>query len=145
MDDDDLDFDLLELDRDDPDLLVPVRYVMTSPVVFADAEASLRDIAGAMAEESVGAVVLLGRDGPSMIVTERDVVEALADGADPDDVWGVEVAAVDLVAAEPEDRLIDVARVMAQHNIRHMPVRANGSVVGMVSARDVLRAVVTAS
>lgn len=145
MDDDESDFDLLELDRVDPDLLVPVRYVMTSPVIFADAEASLRDISGAMAEGCVGAVVLLGRDGPSMIVTERDVVEALADGADPDDVWGAEVAAVDLVAADPEDRLIDVARVMAEHNVRHVPVRANGSVVGMVSSRDVLRVMTTAT
>lgn len=141
MDDDELDSDLLDLDREDSDLLVPVRYVMSSPVLFADAEATLRDLAGAMAENSVGAVVLLGRDGPSMIVTERDVLEALADGADPDDVWAAEVAAVDLVAATPEDRLVDVAGLMAEHNIRHVPVRSDGSVVGMVSARDVLRAV----
>lgn len=139
--DDEFNLELLQPGQYDSDLLVPVRHVMSRPVIFADAEATLRDLAATMAEEGVGAVVLLGPDGPSMIVTERDVVEALADGADPDDIWGAEVAALDLVAADPEDRLVDVARVMADHNIRHVPVRGNGSVVGMVSSRDVLRAV----
>lgn len=145
MDDDELDFELLDVSRDDPDLLIPVRYVMSSPVVFGEAEATLRALARTMAEEHVGAVILEGRDGRPVIVTERDVVEALADGADPDDVWAAEVAAVELVAADPEDRLAAVAGTMAKHDIRHMPVRANGSVVGMVSARDVLRAVSVSS
>lgn len=141
VNEDELDLDLFDVGSDDLDLLVRVRHVMSSPVVFADTEATLRALAATMGEENVGAVVLLGPDGPSMIVTERDVIEALADGADPDDTWAAEVATIDLVAADPEDALLDVARAMANHNIRHVPVRANGSVVGMVSARDVLRAV----
>lgn len=123
------------------ELFEPVHRLMTRPVVFADAEMTLRTLAATMADEAVGAVVLLGPDGPSTIVTERDIVEALADGADPDDTWAAEVASIDLVAADPDDTVADVVRMMVTHDIRHVPVRAYGSVVGMVSARDVLRAV----
>lgn len=122
-------------------LLEPVHRLMTRPVVFADTEMTLRTLAATMAEESVGAVVLLGPDGPSTIVTERDIVEALADGADPDDTWAAEVASLDLVTADPDDTVAEVVRMMVTHDIRHVPVRAYGSVVGMVSARDVLRVV----
>ena len=132
---------LLHPETEPSDLLTPVRHLMNAPVVFADAETTLRSLAETMAEESVGAVVLLGRGGPTSVVTERDVVEALADGDDPEDTGGAEVASIELIAADPEDTLGDVAKLMVEYNVRHVPVRTGGQVVGMVSARDVLRVV----
>lgn len=121
------------------DLLGPVRNLMSSPVVFADSEVTLRSLAQAMSEEEVGAVILLGPEGPSMLVSERDVVEALAAGADPDMTWAWEIGTARLVAAGPDDRVLEVARAMVFHNIRHVPIRHGSEITGMVSARDVLR------
>ena len=123
------------------ELTGPVHRLMAKPVVFTDADTTLRNLAAAMTDEAVGALVVRGADGSTTIVTERDIVEALADGADPDDTWAGEVSSLDLTAAGPEDRLSDVVHLMAERNIRHVPVMAYDSVVGMVSARDVLRIV----
>lgn len=126
------------------ELFDPVRRLMSRPVVFADGEVTLRDVAGIMAGEGVGAVVLLGPEGPSMLVTERDVVRALADGVDPDVAWGADIASLNLATVDPDDTVLDAARAMVAFHVRHLPVTARGEVVGMVSARDVIRALVGA-
>jgi len=112
---------------------------MSRPVVFSDAEVTLRSLAGAMAAQGVGAVVVLGPDGPSMLVTEHDIVVALSHGADPDASWGADAASRELLTADPDDTILDAVRIMAAVNVRHLPVLAGTEVIGMVSARDVLR------
>jgi CBS domain-containing protein len=125
------------------DLWSPVRAMMTAPVITVTGEATLRTVAELLATEGVGALVVERLSGSFRVITERDLVLALADGADPDAVTAAEVASPDVLTADPEDQVKDVAGVMADCGIRHVPVEADGKVVGMVSARDILRAVAT--
>jgi CBS domain-containing protein len=125
------------------DLWSPVRAMMTAPVITVTGEATLRTVAELLATEGVGALVVERLSGSFRVITERDLVLALADGADPDGVTAAEVASPDVLTADPEDQVKDVAGVMADCGIRHVPVEADGKVVGMVSARDILRAVAT--
>lgn len=125
------------------DLWSPVRAMMTTPVITVTGEATLRTVAELLATEGMGAVVVGGPAGSVRVVTERDLVLALADGADPDAARAADVASQDLITADPEDMVKDVAAVMADYGIRHVPVEVDGKVVGMVSARDILRAVAT--
>jgi CBS domain-containing protein len=120
------------------DLLCPVAHLMRSVPPFVDPESTLRAAAQVMAEQRIGAVILLGPDGPSRIVTEHDVVNALAEQADPDTVWVADVASTDLTALDPDATVIEAMRLMGSKQIHHVPVKSNGTVVGMVVAEDVL-------
>ncbi|MBO0892975.1 MAG: CBS domain-containing protein [Acidimicrobiales bacterium] len=135
--------ELMEPEPDGWDLWSPVRAMMTSPVITVTGEATLRAVAELLATEGMGALVVEGPSGSFRVVTERDLVLALADGADPDVSRAADVATPDLITADPEDMVKDVAGVMADYGIRHVPVQVDGNVVGMVSARDILRAVAT--
>jgi CBS domain-containing protein len=70
-------------------------------------------------------------------LSERDIVRALADGADPDTVWAVDVMSEELVTVGADDVVIDVALRLVAENLRHVAVTERGDIVGVVSARDV--------
>ena len=126
-------------DKEPSDVLRSVRSLMSTAVAFVDSDAPLRVVVETMAAESLGALVVLGPQGPSRIISERDVVEALAGDADLDGTLAIDVATTGIVSADPDDTVMDAARLMAEHTIRHVPVMSTAGVVGMVSARDVLR------
>ena len=106
----------------------------------------MRTVAQILAEESIGAVVVRGTRPPGApgsraegVVSERDIVQALADGHDPDRTRAQDVMTLDLASAAPEESVLEVAKRMLDNEIRHMPVMADGVVVGVISERDVLR------
>lgn len=111
--------------------------VARSPVQVAP-EATLRDVARAMADESIGAVLVHGRDGPVGIVSERDVVGAIAAGADPDAVGAAEVMTPELATIASDETVLAAANRMLTHDIRHLVVEKGAVTVGLVSIRDVL-------
>jgi signal-transduction protein with cAMP-binding, CBS, and nucleotidyltransferase domain len=121
------------------DLLCPVAHLMRGAPPFVDPEGTLRAAAQAMVGQWAGAAIVLGPDGPSSIVTERDIVRALADQADPDTVWVADVDSVDLVAIDPTTTVVEAIRQMARERIRHLPVKLNGEVVGLLVAEDILQ------
>jgi len=115
----------------------PVRSLITRPAVFVHLDDSLRRLAGILTEESIGAAVVRGTS-PIALVSERDVVRALAEGASPDTTTVREVMTEDVAVAEPREPAADVMARMLDNEIRHVPVVDDGVVIGMVSARDVL-------
>ena len=119
----------------------PVTHVMSAPPVFGDPEMSLRSVAETMSADEVGALVLVSSEGESSIVTERDVVNALALEANADTVWAADVSSGEMYALAATDTVADAIRVMAGDRVRHLPVRQAGEVIGMVSARDVIATV----
>lgn len=121
-----------------PRLADPVRSIMTSPVSRIASGASLREVAQVLDELGVGALVVVQDEVPVGIVSERDVVRALAEGGDPEQVWAGDVMAPDPVWARGEDSIALVATVMRDVEVRHVPVRDRNGLVGIVSLRDVL-------
>ncbi len=89
-------------------------------------------------EESIGAAVvrntnLLG------IVSKRDVMRAVADGASKDRTTVRDVMTEAVGVAAPTDLIVDVVDRMVDNEIRHMPItNSDGAVIGLVSARDAL-------
>ncbi len=99
----------------DVDARSAVRALMAAPPVSVDERLSLRSLTEVLAADEIGVVLVRCRDGSWSIVSERDIVRALADGAAPDTgVWAADVMGNELVTVGPDD------------------------VVGVVSARDVL-------
>ena len=77
-------------------------------------------------------------DGPG-IVTERDVLESVAKGQDPDNEVVGDHLTADLVCASPSWSLEQAAMAMVRGGFRHLLVVDGGEVRGIVSMRDIVR------
>jgi CBS domain-containing protein len=116
----------------------PIRRVMSVGAVAVDEKLTLRSVAAVLAEIDIGVVVVARPDGSAAILSERDVVRAIAEGAALDEVWVADVMTEDVVIADPDEPVIDVASRMGDEGVRHVAVVDNGAIIGVVSARDVL-------
>jgi CBS domain-containing protein len=115
-----------------------VKDAMTSDVKTATPSLSLTDAAKLMKQEDVGSVPVV--DGERLIgmLTDRDiVVRGIADGSDPHAVKAGDIASRDVVTVRPDDDLDDALRLMAQHQVRRLPVVEDGHLVGVVAQADV--------
>jgi CBS domain-containing protein len=116
----------------------PVSEHMTKSLLTVSAGATLGEAASAMAERGVGAVVVLEGDAIAAILTERDVMKAVAagrDGGAPVTDWMTRHP--DTI--EPDDTTDHAASLMIHGGFRHLPVVADGKVVGIVSIRDLMK------
>ena len=117
-----------------------VRDLVQRGTVTVPPAATLRDAAVVMEREEVGAVVGVAEGRAAGVLSERDIVRAVANGEDVDDVRADDVMAVDVVTIGLDATVTEAADVMEAGNIRHLPVTDGDKVVGMVSIRDVLAA-----
>jgi CBS domain-containing protein len=111
---------------------------MTRSLVTVAADATLGEAATEMAERAVGAAVVLEGERIAAIVTERDVLRAVAagkDGSAPVSEWMTRHP--DTI--EPDDTTDHAASLMIHGGFRHLPVVEGGKVVGIVSIRDLMR------
>jgi CBS domain-containing protein len=125
---------LMSISPDDP-----IRSLLGRPTVRVPREATLRSVAETLAGESIGVAVVRGTTPPGL-VSERDIVRALAEGSDPDDERAGDVMTADIAFVAPDATVREVALLMVEHEIRHVPVIEDGVVIGVASARDVLSA-----
>ena len=117
----------------------PVRVVMSTPVATVKPDVPLADLAASLEAEGVGAVVVMSGDRLDGVVSERDIVHAVAAGGDPTEVWAADVMAEDPVFVDLDEPIVTVATRMIAEGVRHVPVVCEGHVVGVVSIRDALR------
>jgi CBS domain-containing protein len=107
-------------------------------------EATVRDIAEALDRGQIGAVLVRSdtdADLAAGIVSERDVLRAVADGVDLDSERADDVMTLDLSTIDPSASVLEAARMMLEGEVRHLPVRnTEGVVTGIISMRDVLAA-----
>ena len=80
---------------------------------------------------------------PYGLVSERDLVTALATGQDPWSSQAADVMTTDLITAAPADSIAEVGARMLDAGVRHIVLQEGGEVVGIVSIRDVLHALLT--
>lgn len=114
-----------------------VSDVMTQASITEVPTDTLRAAAERMWAQQTGSLLVM-EDGRLVgIVTERDVLRAVARGMDPDATTIRDVMTADVLTARPDTPLRDVAREMAHRWIRHLPVMEGPKVVGVVSMRDV--------
>jgi CBS domain-containing protein len=121
--------------------MTTVGEVMSRNLLTVDPSTSLSEAAARMSDRGVGAALVLSNDRVEGILTERDVLRAVATGG----VEGTHVAA--WMTREPET--VDVseptgqaAAVMIHGGFRHLPVLDGNRPAGIVSIRDLMRVVV---
>jgi CBS domain-containing protein len=91
-----------------------------------------------MRREQAGSLVVLDGEKLVGIITERDILRAVADGLDLAGTVVADVMSTDVVTVEPDASLSEAARMMAHRWIRHLPVMRGGTLVGVLSQRDVV-------
>ena len=106
--------------------------------ITAAADESLEQTAARLEDKDISALVILDGHRLVGIITERDIVRAVADRRDLADGTAGEYMTSAPATVELDTSLADVARTMLAYGVRHLPVVVAGEVIGMVSARDLL-------
>ncbi len=117
-----------------------VRDGMSKMVLTVGPQHTLREAARLMAERRVGAAVVLDPESPGPgIITERDVLNSLGRGEDPDTEKVADHLTAELVFASPEWSLEQAAVAMVRGSFRHLIVCEGQEIIGILSVRDVVR------
>jgi CBS domain-containing protein len=113
---------------------------MTKPILVIGPEHTLRQAARLMAARRVGSAVVMDPDGVGIgIMTERDVLNAIGRGLDPDSEHAAGHITWEVVYAGPDWTLDEAAAAMVRGGFRHLVVIDDGEVLGVISVRDILR------
>lgn len=115
-----------------------IRDLMTPNVVTASAGDSVAQIARAMEERRIGAVVLTDGGKIEGIFTDRDFMYVAAKGLDPNTAPVRDHMTTGVMLIEPRDDAAEACRKMVEGRFRHLPVSEKGNLVGMISMRDLL-------
>ena len=116
---------------------------MSKNVTVVEENETLRDAAARLAEENVGALPICDANKRIKgMLTDRDiVVQIVARGKDPSQVRARELEMGEVVTLRPDDSIEHACDLMAQYQVRRLPVVENGEVVGLVSQADVAKSV----
>jgi CBS domain-containing protein len=117
-----------------------VRDGMSSVVLSVGPGHTLREAARLMAQRGVGAAVVVDPESQGVgIFTERDLLDSLGEGQDPDSEKVSDHLTSSLVYAAPDWSLEEAAVAMIRGGFRHLVVLEDGQVTGVVSMRDIVR------
>ena len=116
--------------------MATVAEVMNSNVLTVDPAASIGEAAEKMIDAGVGAVVVMEDMARIVgIVTERDILRAVAQRARAAEARVRQWMTESVVTIEPETSSAEAARIMFERNFRHLPVVKDGRPLGIVSLR----------
>ncbi|SRR6266511_5962013 len=116
---------------------LPVAAVAADRVVRVAPEATLHEVADLLHGDDIGALVVGIRQIVG-VVTERDIVRALAQRLDPASTTAADIATRQPVWCDASATVAEAAREMAERWVRHLLLEHEGRLVGIVSARDLL-------
>jgi CBS domain-containing protein len=102
---------------------------------------SIVEAAKLMRGEETGMAPIVDSGRLVGVITERDItIRVVAEGRDPRTTKVEEIASRDLVTIDPDHDLDDALELMAQHDVKRLPViEANGTLIGIVARADVVR------
>ncbi|WP_237568851.1 CBS domain-containing protein [Mycolicibacterium lacusdiani] len=109
-------------------------------VLTVSPEMTVAELLTGLATRNVGAMVVVGPDGPIGIVSERDVVRNLhAHGAELLEHAVADIMSTDVITCTPTDSVDGVSGLMTNNRVRHVPVMDGGHLTGIVSIGDVVK------
>jgi CBS domain-containing protein len=118
---------------------VKVRDVPPGRLLSVEPQASLADVAKRMRREDADSVAVMSEGRLLGIITERDLVRAIADGVDPQQAKVDVIMSADPATVTADEEVAVVALKMMRLGIRHLPVvDQDGSPIGLISARDLI-------
>jgi CBS domain-containing protein len=118
-----------------------IREAMTTQPKSVESSTSVVDAARMMEAENVGSVPVVEGGKLAGMITDRDIaVRVVGGGKDPQSTTVGEIASRELVTVDPQQDLDEALRLMAQHQVRRLPVvEEDGRLVGILAQADVAR------
>jgi CBS domain-containing protein len=114
-----------------------VRDIMTKNVAYVNPMTTITEAAQLMQKHNVGSIPVCDNSGVVGIITDRDiVVRNVAQGSNSTDTPVKDVMTSQVATVSPDRNIDDVSRMMAQKQIRRMPVIENNTLVGIVALGD---------
>jgi len=123
--------------------MAQIRELMTVKPRTVKAGDSVVEAAKLMKGEDAGIAPIVDGDRLVGVVTDRDIaIRVVAEGRDPESTTVDDIASQNVVTVDPEQDLDEALRLMAQHQLRRLPVvEEDGKLVGIVAQADVARRV----
>lgn len=116
---------------------MPVNDLARSDVVTATEETSVSELAGTMADEMVGSVVIVDDESPVGIVTDRDLaLRCVAEEGETGEMTANNVMTEDLETIERDAGFYEAVELMRDNGIRRLPVTDGDELVGILTADD---------
>ena len=113
---------------------------MSGSVISCDEEDSVKSAVKKMVDNDIGCIVVMKGDSHSGIVTENDIMKKVV-GTDktPEKTKIKDVMTTDIITLEVQSSLLKVSDTMARNHLRRIPLTKNGRIVGILTARDLLK------
>jgi len=115
-----------------------------SAVIVVNPEAGVIEALEIMAQRNIGAILVLSLNGDlAGIFSERDFArKIILKGYSCESSKVREMMTTNIVCAEPATTIADCMKLMTDNHFRHLPIKENGKVVGVVSIGDVVKALI---
>lgn len=117
---------------------MPIMALAADQVARIAPNASLQELAAALRDADVSILAVIDGDELVGVASERDVAHAIADGCDPRSTTASDVASSSIVWVDVSATVAEVANLMMEEYVRHVLIEEDGTLVGVVSARDLL-------
>jgi len=120
---------------------VELNEVMTEGVIAIEKDENIVKASKLLQDEEIrGLVVIDNEDAVGVIVCRDIVYQVVSEGEDPTETTVADVMSTDLIVAEEDEYLDDVAMAMSQNDVSRVPVVRGDMLVGIVTQSDILRA-----
>jgi|Deesub1362A_J573_1020465.scaffolds.fasta_scaffold00023_107 CBS domain-containing protein len=119
--------------------IIKVSDVMVENIISVPPNVLVSDAAEAMLKNSISSVVVKKDDKIIGIVTDKDFVRLAYHGGNPKGVAGL--MSTNLITIPPSSDLFDAFKLMKKKNVRHLLVKENDKIVGIISQKDVIRGI----
>ena len=127
------------LENEEPPSIV--KNVMTKSVITIDKDNSVFAAAKAMSKKGIGSIVVTDEGKPIGIITERDILQrVVAKGLDASRTKMKDTMSKPLMTINGNMPIINAIRIMEKNKVRRLLVIEKGKLVGIVTQRDLLRA-----
>jgi CBS domain-containing protein len=119
---------------------------MSSPVITVDGETNVRDSATLMSEKGIGSLIVLRGGEPVGIVTKRDIIKrVVSECKDPCGTKIQDIMTSPVITTSKDVGILSAMRTMREHQISQMLVLEGDKMAGIISERDLIKAVSYAS
>lgn len=120
--------------------MVTVKKIMSKDIQKVDGEITIKEAAKVMKTKKIGCLLVEKDNVIIGIVTETDIVRRLiAEGKDPESTQVKIIMSSPLITIDAGKSIIDANDMMDKNNIRHLAVKEDNIIIGVVSSRDMMR------
>lgn len=119
-----------------------VKYVedIMHEVVSIESYKTIKDAAELMTEKKIGSLIVKSEGKVSGIVTEKDIVESIALGKDPN-IKVYEITVKKIHSIESGTEILNMGKLFDKYKVRRLPVKKDGEIIGITTIKDFVEAI----